>query len=64
VGDRIELVEESKRSLSVSDITAFYAHEKHNVGLLRSAIEVEALPESWRNYFQHRLQKLTGLSQD
>ena len=63
-GDTIELIEGSKDSLTVSDITALYTHEKHNVGLLRRAIELGALPESWRSYFQHRLAKLTGSSQD
>jgi MOSC domain-containing protein YiiM len=64
VGDPIELIERSKDGLRVSDVTALYTHEKHNVGLLRRAIEVAALPESWRSYFQHRLAKLTGLSPD
>ncbi len=64
VGDQIELSEGSKRSVRVSDITQLYTREKHNIGLLRRAIEVEALPESWRSYFQHRLQKLTGRSPD
>ena len=64
VGDQIELIEGSKRRVRVSDITRLYTREKHNIGLLRRAIEVEALPESLRNYFQHRLQKLTGLSKD
>jgi MOSC domain-containing protein YiiM len=63
-GDPIELIEGSKRSVRVSDITQLYTREKQNIGLLRRAIEVEALPESWRNYFQHRLAKLTGPSQD
>ena len=60
--DSIELIEGSKDSLRVSDITALYTHEKHNLGLLRRAIEVGALPESWRSYFRHRLTKLTGAS--
>lgn len=64
VGDPIELIEESKGSVKVSDVTALYTHEKRNIGLLRRAIEVEALPESWKSYFQHRLQKLTGASLD
>jgi MOSC domain-containing protein YiiM len=64
MGDPIELIEGSKDTLRVSDVTALYTHEKHNVGLLRRAIEVAALPESWRSYFQHRLAKLTGLPQD
>jgi len=63
-GDSIELVERSKDSLRISDITALYTHEKHNLGLLRRAIDVQALPESWKNYFQHRLVKLTGSSKD
>ena len=53
VGDPIELIERSKDSLRVSDVTALYTHEKHNVGLLRRAIKVAALPESWKSYFQH-----------
>ena len=64
VGDQIEFIEGSKRNIRVSDITQLYTREKHNIGLLRRAIEVEALPESWRSYFQNRLQKLTGPSLD
>jgi MOSC domain-containing protein YiiM len=63
-GDSIERVERNADGLPVSDITALYTREKSNVGLLRRAMEVEALPESWKNYFQHRLAKLTGPSQD
>jgi MOSC domain-containing protein YiiM len=46
VGDLIEVTEISKDSLKVSDITRLYTREKHNIGLLRRAIEVAALPES------------------
>ena len=46
VGDGIELIEKSKDSLRLSDVTALYTHEKHNIGLLRRAIEVATLPES------------------
>jgi MOSC domain-containing protein YiiM len=64
VGDQIQLIETSKRSVTVSDITRLYTREKHNVGLLRRAIEVEALPDSWKNYFQHRLDKLAAPPRD
>ena len=64
VDDSIELIERSKDSFRLSDITALYTREKHNLDLLRRAIEVDALPESWKSYFQHRLAKLTGTSQD
>ena len=61
-GDQIELIERGKRSVTVSDITHLYTREKRNIDLLRRAIEVEALPESWKSYFQHRLEKLSVLS--
>ncbi|HEX9271988.1 MAG TPA: MOSC domain-containing protein [Candidatus Binatia bacterium] len=64
VGDPIELIEESQRNVRVSEIILLYTREKRNVGLLRRAIEVEALPESWKSYFQHRLEKLTVPSRD
>ena len=64
VGDPIELIEGTEHSLKVSDVTRLYTREKHNIELLRRAIEVEALPESWRSYFQHRLAKLSGASPD
>ena len=64
IGDQIELIERSKRSVRVSNVTQLYTREKHNAGLLRRAIEVEALPDSWKNYFQHRLEKLTAPSRD
>jgi MOSC domain-containing protein YiiM len=63
-GDPMELIEKSQDSVRLSDITALYTREKHNVGLLRRAIGVATLPESWKSYFQQRLQKLTGPSQD
>ena len=63
MGDPMELIERSKDNLRVSEVTALYTREKHNVGLLRRAIEVATLPESWKEYFRHRLAKLTKPSQ-
>ena len=57
-GDLFELIEKNSRGVRVSDITRLYVGDKKNVGLLRRAIEVEALPESWRTYFQSELHKL------
>jgi MOSC domain-containing protein YiiM len=61
-GDQIELIEKSEHSVRVSDITRLYVRDKHNTDLLRRAVEVEALPKSWRDYFQHQLEKLTDSS--
>jgi len=58
--DSFELIERDKHAVRVSDVTRLYTSEKDNVDLLRRAIEVEALPENWRGYFQHRLLQLMG----
>jgi MOSC domain-containing protein YiiM len=63
-GDPIELMERDKDGLKLSDVTQLYTREKHNTAMLRRAINVEALPESWRSYFQRRLKKLSGASLD
>ena len=57
-GDPIELIEKTDHSVRVSDITRLYTREKRNLGLLRRAVEVEALPESWKSYFHQRINKL------
>ena len=62
-GDEFEPLARDAHDVRVSDITRLYTREKHNVVLLRRAIEVEALPASWRVYFQDRLEKLTDSKQ-
>ncbi len=63
VGDEFELIQNNKQSVRVSDVTRLYTRDKHNTELLRRAIRVEALPESWKGYSQHQLEKLTGSSE-
>lgn len=58
-GDEFEPVEKDAHDVRVSDVTRLYTREKHNAELLRRAIEVEALPKSWREHFQNQLEKLT-----
>jgi len=60
-GDEIKLLERDGRRVTVRDITRLYARDKRNVELLRRALELEALPESWRLYFQKQLNKATEL---
>jgi MOSC domain-containing protein YiiM len=59
-GDAIELTEKNEGVVQVADITRLYGRKKRDVELLRRAIAVEALPDSWKSYFQHRLEKLTN----
>ena len=59
-GDKFEPLARDANNVRVSDITRLYTRDKRNAELLRRAIAVDALPESWRGYFQHELEKLTG----
>jgi MOSC domain-containing protein YiiM len=55
-----ERFETNPHNVRVSDITRLYTQDKRNADLVRRAIEVEALPESWRGYFRDRLEKLVS----
>jgi MOSC domain-containing protein YiiM len=55
-GDAFELLEKNTSAVRVVDVTRLYSSDKHNLDLLRQAIRTEALPASWREYFQKRLE--------
>ena len=59
-GDLFEPVGTSHSGVTVEDITKLYLSKQDDVHLLRRAVQVEGLAESWRGYFQHRLDKLGG----
>lgn len=61
-GDEMEFVKRSDQTVRVTDITRLYTREKHNTQLLRRAIETEALPESWKDYFRRQLKESEKLS--
>jgi MOSC domain-containing protein YiiM len=56
-GDDVELIAREQQEISVADITRLYVFDKGDVKSLRRAIQVDALPESWKGYFQHQLEK-------
>ncbi len=57
-GDEFQLLEKKAAGVRVVDVTRLYSSERENVALLRRAIATEALPESWRAYFQKHLDSL------
>src|SRR5713101_4314272 len=59
-GDTIELIGRQQQAISVADITRLYAFQKNDLETLRRAVEVEALPENWKGYFQHQIEKQAG----
>jgi len=57
-GDIVNLISRDGNNITVADITRLYVREKDNLDLLHRAVQVEALPESWRDYFRKQIEKL------
>jgi MOSC domain-containing protein YiiM len=51
-GDTLELVSRDDNNITVADITQLYVSKEDNLELLHRAAQLEALPKSWRDYFQ------------
>lgn len=56
-GDPIELINRDENDVTVDDITRLYVKEDVTRELLQNAIELQALPQSWRDYFRKRQEK-------
>jgi len=57
-GDRVEPLARDSNEVPVSEITRLYAEKRYrdsDVSVILRALEVEALPESWKEYFRGRL---------
>lgn len=62
-GDEIRKIERDERGVSVADITRLYIEKRFSaadVELLQRALMVEALPDSWKDYFRNRLENARG----
>lgn len=57
-GDPLTLLAREEHAVSVSDIISLYTHDKKNLALLRRAVAVKALPESWREHFSEQIARL------
>ncbi len=57
-GDPIVALSREPHGVKVTEITRLYAHDREDVEGLQRAVELDALPESWRNYFRKRLSGL------
>ena len=58
VGDTLALVSRDENNITVADITQLYTREKNDPELLQRATQLEALPESWRDYFQEQVRRV------
>jgi MOSC domain-containing protein YiiM len=59
-GDTIERLGRDGNGISVDDIVRLYAFEQGDLETLRRAVQLKTLPESWRGYFRHQLEKYGG----
>jgi MOSC domain-containing protein YiiM len=57
-GDVIELMSGDAHAVSVADIAKLYRDGTDEVTLLQRAVQVEALPENWREHFQQQIEQL------
>jgi MOSC domain-containing protein YiiM len=56
-GDTLELISQDSNNVTVADITRLYAQKTNDLELLHRAVQVEALPTGWRDYFQQQIEK-------
>lgn len=59
-GDTLESVSQDTNNITVADITQLYVREQNNPELLHRAAQLEALPETWRDYFQEQILRQGG----
>jgi MOSC domain-containing protein YiiM len=58
--DEIEVTARDPNAVTISEITRLYVAKRYSdddVALVRRALQVAALPASWKEYFQERLEK-------
>ena len=59
-GDAIEWIDRDRHQVSVADIRRLYVSDRANRELLERAIQVEALPEGWKEQFRRQIERLKG----
>ena len=62
VGDSITRLARDKRDVTVADITRLYVDDEADVRVLRRALELEVLPDDWREYLREKIAKLGARS--
>jgi MOSC domain-containing protein YiiM len=63
-GDEMRVISREPNGVPVSEITRLYAEKRYSdadAAWVRRALRVEVLPESWKEYFRHRLKQIPTL---
>jgi MOSC domain-containing protein YiiM len=61
VGDEVRLIHRDSAALPISEITRLYITKRfseYDADSVQRALQVDALPESWKEYFRERLQAM------
>ena len=54
-GDPIVALARDPRAFRVTEVARLFSRDQHDVDGLRRAVDLDVLPESWREYFRRRL---------
>jgi MOSC domain-containing protein YiiM len=57
-GDSIKITTRDANRVTVQEITRLYLEGKNDVEALNRALQVNALPDSWKAHFEDQLEKL------
>lgn len=54
-GERFAMLEREANGVTIADLVRVYAFEKGDVEMIQRLVELPALSEAWRKYFQEQL---------
>jgi MOSC domain-containing protein YiiM len=57
-GDSFEFLSRGEEAITIAEMNRIFASDRYNRNLLQRAIATPALPESWREYFVERLERV------
>jgi MOSC domain-containing protein YiiM len=57
-GDAIVPIRRDTHQVTVADITRLFVRDKNDREMLQRAVQLEALSDNWRGYFQQQIDKL------
>ncbi len=62
-GDPIIRLSQDENKVTVADINRIYLHDRDDLETMRRSLNVAALTEDWKNFFQERIQKILAKQQ-
>jgi MOSC domain-containing protein YiiM len=57
-GDLIVKIKRDTNRVGISDIVRLYANDREDIKTMRRAVNVEALPEGWKDYFYEQIRRV------